>query len=133
MLRPKSVTVIAWILIVTACLNGIAMVAMMGNPLVTEMAMKSPIPIPIQYVLETLGLAINVVTGLALLKGKSWGRNLFVIWSVVGFVIALVASPFKAPLIGRAIFVAIVVYFLFRAPASRYFDQAREVSRSGAL
>ncbi len=46
--RPTSVTVIAWILIVTGGVSLVATTAAINNPVTLELMSKSPLPIPVQ-------------------------------------------------------------------------------------
>jgi hypothetical protein len=61
--RPTSVTVIAWILLVTSALSLLGSIMALNNPMAQEMMAKSPIPIPLQYVILYVGLAIEILCG----------------------------------------------------------------------
>lgn len=82
---------------------------------------KSPVPIPVQFIMLYVGLTVMLVCGIGMLKGKNWARLLYVIWSAVGLVIGLATSPMKAMLIPGLLVVLIFVFFLFRPNANRYF------------
>lgn len=122
--RPTSITVIAWILIVTGGISLISTLAMINNPTVLELMSKSPIPIPLQYVLNFVGLTITIVSGIALLKGANWGRLLYVGWSIVGLAIGVATSPLKAALIPSAVLFFIFAFFLFRPRANDFFTSS---------
>jgi hypothetical protein len=49
--RPTSVTVIAWILFVTSALSLLTSTMAINNPMAQELMAKSPIPVPLQYVM----------------------------------------------------------------------------------
>ena len=83
---------------------------------------KSPIPIPMQYAITYIGSAIMLVSGIAMLKGCNWARLLYVIWSVIGFLVGIVTSPMKATLILGLVSFLIIVFFLFRPKANAYFS-----------
>lgn len=119
--RPTSVTVVAWILIVIAAINLISSAVSFNNPMVRELMAKSPVPIPVQYIMLFVGLTVTLVSGVGMLKGQNWARMLYVIWSAIGMIIGLATSPMKAMLIPGLLVVLIFVFFLFRPNANKYF------------
>ncbi|RRW39870.1 hypothetical protein EGJ52_23445 [Pseudomonas luteola] len=123
--RPTSITVIAWILIVIGVISAISTVVMTDNPMIVDLMKKSPIPIPLQYTITTIGLLIIIVSGIAMLNGRNWARFLYVIWSTAGLLINLSTSPEKATLFPALIFLAIVTIFLFRPKANKFFLQKK--------
>ncbi|HXH64554.1 MAG TPA: hypothetical protein VNH42_03475 [Mariprofundaceae bacterium] len=126
--RPTSVTVIAWILIVLGSISLVTTTVMIGNPTVLALMQRSPLPVPVQYAINYIGLGVMIVSGAAMLKGRNWARYLYVIWSVIGLAIGFATSPMKATLLPGLVVVAIIVFFLFRPKASAYFspDQAAD-------
>jgi disulfide bond formation protein DsbB len=98
---------------------------MIDNPMVVDLMKKSPIPIPFQYAITTLGLLIMIVSGTAMLKGRNWARLLYVIWSSLGLLIGLATSPVKVSLVPGLVFLAIVTFFLFRPKANQFFSQTK--------
>jgi hypothetical protein len=123
MKRPTSVSVIAWFLIVTAVLTGLSSIYAMNDPLTQSLMAKSVLPVSVQYVLMYVGLAITLAAATAMLKGKHWGRLLYLGWGVVGLVIGALTSPMKAALIPGAVMLIIFGFFLFRPKATAYFNQ----------
>ena len=119
--RPTSVTVIAWLLIVLGALSFLTTTVAINNPAVHEVLGQSPLPIGVQFAMTYAGLAVMVVCGVAMLKGRNWGRLLYVIWTAVSIVIGLFTSPMKAAMIPGVIVFAIACFFLFRPKANRYF------------
>ncbi len=86
---------------------------------------KSPLSIPVQHAISYFGLTITIVCGIGMLKGKNWGRLLYVIWGVIGFVIGIATAPMKAAMIPGFIIFAVIVFFLFRPKASAFFAPAK--------
>jgi hypothetical protein len=119
--RPTSITVIAWILIVMGGISLIASTISLNNPMAKELMNRSPIPIPIQYAMMYVGLLITLISGIAMLKGQNWARFLYVIWSIIGFVIGIATSPMKVAMIPGFVLFLIVAFFLFRPKANEYF------------
>lgn len=122
--RPTSITVISWLLIVTSGMNVITSLTSLNNPAVLRLMERSLLPIPVQFILLYVGLAIAFACGVAMLNGENWGRWLYVIWSGIGLVVALATSPMKLLLIPGALIYFLVAFFLFRPNASAYFAGA---------
>ena len=119
--RPTSITVIAWILIVMCGISLITSTISLNNPMAKELMSRSPISIPIQYAMMYVGLLIILISGIAMLKGQNWARLLYVIWSIIGFVIGIATSPMKAAMIPGFVVFLIIAFFLFRPKANEYF------------
>ena len=119
--RPTSITVIAWILIVTGVISLITTTIGFFNPMVKELMSRSSIPIPAQYIMSFVGLLITLISGIAMLKGNNWARFLYVIYAIISFVIFFATSPMKAALIPGFIFFLVVAFLLFRPKANNYF------------
>jgi hypothetical protein len=124
--RPTSITVIAWILIL---MGGISLVTttlmmdtVMNNPAARELLSKSAISVPVQYAMTYAGLLVMLVSGVAILKGQNWGRWLYVIGTVLGFLIGIMTSPLKEAMIPGFIVFVVVTFFLFRPNANKYFS-----------
>lgn len=126
--RPTSISVIAWILIV---IGGIGLISttgtiMINSPMLRDIMSKSPIPIPIQYVISYFGILIGIISGVAMLKGKNWARWLYITWNLINFVIGITISPMKAAMIPSVVLFLIVTFFLFRPKANEFFSLAKE-------
>lgn len=119
--RPKSVTVIGWILIVIAIMSAISTLMTMKDPMVIDLMSRSPIPIPVQYVMIALGVVVTFVGGVAIIQGYNWGRMLYVIWSILGFCITFATSPMKAAAVPGVVVFFVIAFFLFRPKANDFF------------
>ena len=119
--RPTSLTVIAWILIVTGGLSVITCTMGLNNPTVKDIMSRSLLPLSVQYVLMYAGLIVSVISGLSILKRQNWSRYLYVIWSTIVFVISIITSPMKVALIPGIVFFVVIAFFLFRPKANEYF------------
>lgn len=121
--RPRSVTVISWILIVLGVLGFVSTIAMQNDPTALELMGKSPISIPVQIALNYLGLVVTIVSGAVMLKGWNWGRLLYVGWSAISFMIGVITSPVKWALIPGLVIFLVLAFFLFRPKANEYFSK----------
>ena len=87
-------------------------------------------PIPLQYTINFIGLSIMIISGIAMLKGFNWARLLYVTWSILGIIIAFFTSPMKAILLPGLVFLAIVIFFLFRPIANEYFKTSKVIDNA---
>ncbi len=122
--RPKSITVIAWFLIVTGVISVFTSWTSLNNPMVKELMAKSPLPASLQYTMLFVGLAVTIASGIGMLKGQGWAGLLYVVWGVFGFLVGLLTSPMKAAMIPGLVVFAIIVFFLYRPASNQYFVKA---------
>lgn len=119
--RPKSITVIAWILIAVSGISLITTTFTLNNPTVKELMSRSVIPLELQFGMLYFGLVVQLVSGIAMLKAQNWARLLYTIWTAIALVIGLATSPMKMAMIPGAVLFVVVVFFLFRPKANEYF------------
>ena len=124
--RPKSISIIAWILIVIGAISLITTSAMINNPVTRDLMNNSPIPVPAQYIISYLGLFVTIISGIAMLNGKNWSRYLYIIWSLIGFTISITTFPIKTAIIPGFLVFLVAVYFLLRREANEFFTQTRK-------
>ena len=120
--RPTSVTVIAWIIIVTSAISLVSTLFLINNPTAQELMAKSPLPPSVQYAMIFVGLLVAVVCGFLMLKRANWARLLYVGWGVLNLIISFFTTPGKLMMLPAMIFLAVVVFFLFRPKANAFFS-----------
>ncbi len=128
--RPTSVTVIAWIILVTGALSLLTIAFAMNNPMAQELMAKSPVPVPVQYFISFVGLLISIVSAIFMLRGANWARMLYIVLRAIGFLFSLFTSPAKLLLIPGFFIYAVFVFFLLRPKASAYFTGSANVQSS---
>lgn len=123
--RPTSVTVIAWIIIVT---NGLSFVTMLTYtmPEVQRALEAAGMSVAIATLWTAVGGAIGVVSGIAILKGLNWGRLLYLCFAPISIVLGWLLYGFRPTHVLTVIFYIVVLVFLTRPAASTFF--ARENS-----
>jgi hypothetical protein len=121
-LRPTSVTVISWILIVMGAMSLVVIALMFNNPAANDLMSRNPLPATLQYVMMYAGLLVTIISGYAMLKGRNWARLLYVIWSAIGFVVGVATSPMKTAMIPGFLIYLVFVIFLFCPKANQYFS-----------
>jgi hypothetical protein len=120
--RPLSLTIIAWLLIVFT-LFGLYGVATMGsNPMAMKMMQQSHIPMAVEQVWGVIGAIVNLACAYGIFKGQPWSRVLYVVWSVIGIVVAFYISPVKAIILFSVIFFVVIAFFLFGEKANVWFS-----------
>ncbi|KML45349.1 hypothetical protein VL15_36515 [Burkholderia cepacia] len=126
MKRPISLTILAWIIIVTNAITCVYTPFSIGMP--TTQALLSHYLLPVW---ATLGVSViieaaNVVIGIAILKGREWSRKAYIATSGFGFAFSFVNMPASmfAVLIPGFLLFALFIYLLFRRPATAYFRQS---------
>ena len=121
--RPVSVTVIASIIIVTSAIGLVFSLFLINHPTVQELMAKSPLPVPVQYALEFVAPLLSALCGVFMLKGANWARLLYVGWRVLILIITFITMPVNLATLFGVIFLAVVVFFLFRPKANAFFSR----------
>lgn len=121
--RPTSVAVISWLTIVCALLGGvsIAMLCFRQDAEAQRIMAQSPVPIAVQNGMAIVGLAVNLICGIFMLRGRNWARMLFVGWSVLMLGLGFATSPYRIFLVPGVLMCVIEAFFLFRPAANTFF------------
>lgn len=123
--RPISVTVVAWLLIVFGIFGafGVLFMALLWDtPLMQQNLARIHAPLPLQVAIGLAGAVIRPACGIALLFRQNWARYLYIGWSVVALSYAAVTSPFTSwLLVPSLVLTLVIVYFLFTPAARQYF------------
>jgi hypothetical protein len=112
--RPRSITIISWILIVfgsIALLTGLL-------PNVNITAAQRIAEFNGHWYVH-LSRLVMVLSGVFMLYGFNWARWLLVVWLAFHVIIGILHSSFQ--LLVHSLLLVVVVLFLFRPAASAYF------------
>jgi hypothetical protein len=74
-----------------------------------------------------LGLSIEIVCAIFMLRAANWARLLYIAWGLIGLLVLLLTSPAKPILIPGILMYAIFVFFLLHLKASAYFTHSDHV------
>ena len=108
--RPRSITIISWFFII---FGGIALIYGLLPPRnLTLEQLKG------HWMVHLSHLAA-LIAGVFMLRGRNWARWLLVLW--IAFHIVLSALHSAVQLLIHVVIFAVILYFLFRRPASAYF------------
>jgi len=123
--RPRSITVVCWLLIVMATFTLIVNTFILFNPVYKDKHKKlleiSFLPLPFQYIIMYFGMIITLISGFAILKGKNWGRFLYLVWGILARMYKYIFFQFEMTIIIEIIVFLIIGYYLFRSEANKYF------------
>ncbi|HWC91056.1 MAG TPA: hypothetical protein VG433_15410, partial [Pirellulales bacterium] len=95
---------------------------------VEEAMAANPFPPAVQVGMPLVGGLVMLIAGIAMLRGRGWGRWLFTVYFVLGLGIALAISHMKLLLIPGAMPQILLIYFMFRPVANAYFSPSEVVS-----
>ena len=92
------------------------------DPRAWEVVCRGPAPVPLRLSMAFSTYLVQIVSGVAMLRGYGWGRYLYVFWLVLGFAVGAAWYPMSFRLtLESALFSLFVVYLLFRPAANAYF------------
>ncbi|TPV94027.1 MAG: hypothetical protein B7733_17390 [Myxococcales bacterium FL481] len=119
--RPTSITVVGWLATV---LGTFSLVTVPFTFLLTgtqRFAELSPVPIELQLATSLLGCLVTVICGVAFLKGKDWGRVLYLGFFTASLAYSLITAPVKAAVIPSVAILGGMIFVLYRKPARLFF------------
>jgi hypothetical protein len=122
--RPLSVSVIAWIIIILSVV-GIVWYSAMKQQIIEHMElMNTPVHL---YYLGLVTSIINFICSLGMLRGINAGRLLYLAWGVIMYIYSLVIlkDAYIWPVVGSIVVFVIFNIFLFSRSANEYFGQGK--------
>jgi hypothetical protein len=122
MKRPRSVTVIAWLTILSALLALAGVWAVQYNPIVAAEAALRPVPLSVQMPFVLLASCLMVASGSFMLRGANWARMLYIWWSPLGLVMTLLNFGLSPVFFGGVLKVGVEVFFLTRRKSVLFFQ-----------
>ena len=120
-MRPLSVTIVGWWLVVTSLFGAYSSATMNTNPLAVQLAATSPIPLQVQAVLGVINCLGLAICGVAVLRGLPWARLAFAGWSFVGFIFGILTIGLFLAALFSGLSFGIMMFFLSRRKANEWF------------
>lgn len=122
--RPLSVSIIAWYLIVTSVITILSLPSSLSNPVAQKMMEGTSISPTMVILMSIIGILVNIVSGIGMLKAKEWGRKTYFIGTPLLILFGLISYTFKFALfqIMAIVVYSLVVYFLTRKVVLAYFQ-----------
>lgn len=124
-MRPLSVTIVGWWLIVTSLWGLYLSATAASDPTSVHMASGSPVPLEVSQIFGIVNGFVLAICGIAILKGLHWARLVFLGWSFVGFLFAIFTMGFLVPILFFGPSVGLIMFFLCRPGANYWFGTAR--------
>jgi len=112
--RPKSVAIIAWLLIVVSTLSIVEFLTRMGRG-------GNPAPSLVGWWFALGMMPLYFISAVFMLRGKDWARQLYLAVGGTSLLFELVALPFAEKTIGTVLFFLITALLLYRPYPSAYF------------
>ena len=125
-----AIVIIAWWLIGSSLLALLVNILASYNPTVVEVMSKSPMPLHVRYAFVYATTVASVAAGAGLLKRQNWARWLYIIWSLITFVISFAVSIMKTAMLPGLVIFVVITYLLFRPEAKEYFVGKETKKRS---
>ena len=116
--RPRSITVISWIFIAVGSITLVTGLL----PNVNTTAAQRIAELKTHWFVHVSRI-LALLSGVFMLYGFNWARWLLVVWLVFHVIISVLHSPLQV--LVHSLLFAVVLYFLFRPPASAYFRGTR--------
>jgi len=120
--RPKSVTVVAWIILVTTGLSFITvlLISLSGEEFEFQMGQRM---YGVVLAVGFAGGAIGIVSGITMLRGLNWGRLLFLVGMPIVNILKWSISGFAPTSVVTILCYFLFLYFLTTPIASGFFRQ----------
>jgi len=124
-MRPLSVTIVGWWLVVTSLLGAYSSATLASNPLAMQLALRSPVPLQVQEIFGVINGFGMAICGVAVLKGTPWARSIFIGWSFVGFLFGIFVIGLLMSALFCGLSVGVTMIFLSRPRANEWFSAAQ--------
>jgi hypothetical protein len=108
--RPLSITIIGWFFIIFGSIALLSGLVPASNLSLEQLK---------GHWMVHLARFLSIVAGLFMLRGHNWARWLLVAW--IAFHIVLSALHSTLQLLIHVVIFGVILFFLFRRPASAYF------------
>lgn len=122
--RPVSISIISWFLIVSGCLAFLGALSLPGiynNPQYQDLIKAQGGSLGRDLVLAIIGSAVNIISGIVMLKAINWGRYLYLWANGISFLLSFVIHKFNLLIIPSIILYIVICVFLTRKAASDFF------------
>ena len=121
MVRPRFITILSWLFIVSGVVGLFAGLLVVRNEQALQLLRETTIPIGVSAGLTFGSSLVYLVSGVGLLKPFNWSRHLLAALVLVTLLVGLTYSPQKFAVIPGAILMVLMVWPLYRPMSDRYF------------
>ncbi len=121
--RPTIVSVMGWLIIVFSIIGLLGSLVTVFSPDLQKMMLEMDRSLTRDLIFSVIYTVIAFISGLAILKGHSWGRLLYLIMFPSSLLIIVILDGFQ-PLLITSVIMYIVMFVLLTRPAfNAYFKQ----------
>jgi hypothetical protein len=120
--RPLSVTIIGWVFVCVGCVSLVGGMIKFIGPGADASAPRSNHQDLTDLAYVAVSAIMAITGGAFVLRRHNWARWLCVAWMGAHVVLSVLHTPVE--LIVHGVLFAVVLWILFRAPASEYFRGA---------
>ena len=126
--RPTTVTAISWLMIIGGGLSVFSVLLVLNNSGSQQILNALGASTSVVALINAFSSGTNIASGIAMLRGRNWGRRLFIVVTPVLLLISMALYNFAFALTSfiGAIWYAVAVAFLTRRPVSDYFAGSAE-------
>ena len=134
--RPLSVTVISWLCVMWALVSMVPKAFLFMDPATRELALEFSqaisgggwlrVPLWVQLWHALLGVPVMILSGLFMLRGRSWALVTLLFWMLGALVLNLAVAGLTTSLYLKLATAALIVIVLTRGKALAFFLSRRE-------
>ena len=128
--RPRSVSIVAWMIIILSAITLIKAATWLNNPAFKDALAQSPLPAPVQLGIAFIGPVLAIIAAIAILKGRSWGRLLYIVLGAIRLAVGILVASSKATMLPELVIYSVIIFVLYRPEAKEFFGDARAAIRS---
>jgi hypothetical protein len=119
--RPLSLTIIGWWMVIGAVFNAVGLLTIQWNTGLLSAIENLGMPLLVYQIMTGINVIVALVSAYGVFKGLPWSRVLYVTWMLISEVISLYTTPMRSAVILGLLSLGIIVFFLFRPAADRWF------------
>jgi len=123
-IRPKSVSIISWIIIVlgfSALYNVMRMPQIFSKPEYQKLAEATGESLGVSILISSICGILGLISGVAMLKGFNWGRLVYLWGYGIIVLFNIITRGFSLLVLPSIIIFAVFLIFLTRPAASEFF------------
>jgi len=123
--RPESVTVIAWLLLIFGAFE---LMGCLASWTLHDLPMMQPLlatyrePFSVVLAVACAGVTIHIFCAIAFLMRQGWARHVYVVTALAMTAFSAWVSPWPQFAVPQLLFPVVASMFLYRPIANRWFD-----------
>ena len=125
--RPRSLTIVGWWLLISALFGIYSALTAQSNPVVMDAIAKSGMSLTSYRASGIFTALLIALSGYGILVGQPWSRLLYLVHCMLSLMMtvfiasAMTTALLTAMLVMEGLIMLLILYFLFRSAADRWF------------